>query len=429
MSKQASAASTPEEVIRAAISAANVLQSGVEFPPFLIKAFPFGSIFTGFWTSKKGGDLAGPVTFYQFTGSTGPFLPLGDYMCCAPDEQPLVLPDGVLLFAPAQTDPACLAHPLDFEWILDDHGSGNPDDITYWRMLPPPGYTSVGNAFATNKPDPNNYWCVKNDYLVAAGRKNFWSDEDQRWSHNGNTNIAVLPNGPPPDGQMWIAPPAFVSDEGGDAAWGLLASMAFLTIQPFDAPEPVYDAEVTSGQQTDRGLNKVAIVPYTAVPADAAFPQQALTSTFYFIGCEPLWNCDATLNTPAGGYYGVTKTVGVTTTESVTFSAETSFTIDCNVGLQFEELSLGASGSLTQSFTLTTEASTTGNTESQTTVNVNFPNAQLVAIWSLLKQVQVFRSDGSLMAAVNYYTPNQRMICSPTDSRPIEGSASEAVPA
>ena len=149
----AGATQTPEDVVRTAIAAGNFISAGTLFPPFLIKTIPLADNFTNVWTSQFGGDKAGPVSFYKYTGANGPFLPLGDVAYCAPTECPLVLPDGLLVFAPGPDDPACLAHPTGFEWILDDKGSGNPQDLTYYRMVPPDGYVAVGNCFSNGVPD------------------------------------------------------------------------------------------------------------------------------------------------------------------------------------------------------------------------------------------------------------------------------------
>jgi hypothetical protein len=405
--------SQADGLVQAAILSKSFSQDGVEYLPFRVKSFSFQDSFTNIWA---GGVLFGNmISFYQYSGSNGEYCPLGDVAATGPFPE-AIPPLGVLLFAPASGHPQALAHPVDFQWILDDHGSGNDRDVSYWRLVPPEGYTAVGIAFGAGKPNVNNYWCVKNQHCVPAGRRGFWSDQGAGWEHNGDLTAPTLP-GVPTDGSMYLVPPTVVSDEGGDPTWVLKAKMALLDLEAFDCPAPVYDPNVESGQETTRGLQKpVVIVPYTAVPADQAFPNQALTSPFYFVACEPFWHCDTTLSTPQGGYEQVTQTVGVTDAYSQTFSQETSFTIDCNVGLQFGDAagSLGASASLTQSFTLTTETSKSSSSENQTTQNVNFPNSNLVAVWSRQKHIKVFRTDASQVSSAPYSTKDQRLISAPS---------------
>lgn len=412
--------SDADAAVRKAIGLLN-LSNGMEFSPFLIKTVNFAQNFLPFWQNNYSGDLAYPIEFYWYCGSNsnpgpnGPFLPLGDTIVTAPKEYPLNPPIGFLLFAPGNADPSCLAHPTDFVWILDDHGSGNDHDVIYWRMIPPEGYTAVGNVFHPDgRPDVNDYWCVKNDYLTNAPNVNVWSDQGTRWSHNGNLQAPVLPSGLPDDGSMWLVPPTLMSSEGGDPTWVLKTQLPSLNVQAFDPPDPAYDKNVSSGQQTDCGLQSVAIVPYTVVPADAAYPNQALSSPFYFVACEPFWKCNSTWSTPVGGSETITQTVGVSQTDSRTFTQETSFTIDCNVGLQFDIANFGGGASLTQSFTLTTETSTTGSTETQTSVSVNFPNSNLVAVWSRQKQIKLFRTDGTEVSSVVYSTNDWRLVAAPS---------------
>ena len=53
----------------------------------------------------------------------------------------------------------------------------------------------------------------------------------------------------------------------------LVGPQAMLPILPFDPPDPPDDPKIVSGATTTYGLGPVAIVPYTAVPADAGYPE------------------------------------------------------------------------------------------------------------------------------------------------------------
>ena len=209
-----------------------------------------------------------------------------------------------MLFAPDDDGRDIFAHPTGFTRIVSDAGSHNSHDVVYYRMTPPPGYESVGICFTNGElPNANNYWCVNRKYLQVVDSVEAWSDQNAHWmSYNGSLNAATFarPAGSPPattdlasDDNILILPPTYLSvqDLANERAYALVGQQAMLPVLPFDPPDPPDDPKITSGATTTYGLGRVAIVPYTAVPADAWYGQQAINSPFYFIASEPYWEC------------------------------------------------------------------------------------------------------------------------------------------
>jgi len=380
--------------VASAIKNGNYAIEGVTFEPFRLRTIE--GTFDNIWDSDSGT----PITFFRSNGKGGAYLPLGDIALVGLDTGAPTAPGAHFLFAPSG-DPSVLAHPTGFSWILDDHHSGNPRDLGYFKMNPPANYTALGIAFNDSHdspPDPSHYWCVRSDLVRAVAAANVWSDHGQSWSHNGNLNVAVLNIEPPPEPSMYFVPPTFLSDEGGSPAFALVMQQADLPITPFDPVFPTFDPTISSGDETAFGLTSVKIMPYTAVTDPGVIDRPV----FYYIAAEPYWLCTQSLPTAGGGIIEVSTTVGTSTTQSAGFTSETSMTVSAEVGVEYGAASAKASASYTQSFSTTKEHSVTGSTEVQQTISLNFPAQPRTWVWERQTQIAVFRDDTSQLTPVTY---------------------------
>ena len=155
--------------------------------PIQVKQSNWG--FQAIWQSIAG-DW--PVEFFQYTpyNATDDFAVLGDYIAVGTDWPPKNPGDFAWSYLPDPSCPWSLAHPVDFTWLLDDAGSGIAMDVNYWWPVAPPNYWALGVCFTPNdKPNPQNYWCVHNDFVFPTSQSVlFWSDSGQGWQHDGNLN-------------------------------------------------------------------------------------------------------------------------------------------------------------------------------------------------------------------------------------------------
>jgi hypothetical protein len=159
---------------------------------------PFQMQQGGNWSTIWETDQGQPIQFQKYWGPgvSQSFLPLGDAAFTDSHSSPW-------LYAPGPAAPNALAHPIDFTWILDDAGSGNPQSIDYWWPIAPSGYVAMGVCFAPKdvKPDPGSYWCVHQRHCVPAPEAAFWNDQGQGWKHhNGNLLVPTMPTPAPPNG-------------------------------------------------------------------------------------------------------------------------------------------------------------------------------------------------------------------------------------
>ena len=85
-----------------------------------------------------------------------------------------------VLFSQKKSKPGALVNPTSFSLVWKDSGSGADKDVAIYRMVAPSDYTCLGgvamNSWST-LPDPLNYCCVKNEYLVQADTKETWNDK------------------------------------------------------------------------------------------------------------------------------------------------------------------------------------------------------------------------------------------------------------
>lgn len=411
--------------IRAAIKAANHAVTGVAFEPFRLKVEPPAS-FQEVWTALFPW-IAQNVTFYAYKGGAADaYRPLGD-ICVAGAggggpfavKAQVPMTDGVLVVAPGDSDPDALRHPLDFTFVLNDHGSRNPQDISYWRMQPPDGYSALGICFGAAKPDPANYWCVKTEYLASVSTTEVWTDAGTRIAADGNIERPAFAGAMgSPDGQILILPQTVLShqDLANEPAWALCCQQAFLDIPEADPPDPQPVASVTSGSTTTTGLSKVAILPFTAV-ADANFPDQWQGSPFYYVAAQPYWACVWSESMPAGGSETFTLTVGVDQSHSTTFEESTSLTVSAETGCYLDGISAQVSVSYTQSFSLTTSTTTNNSTQTSDQLSITVPQAARAWLHQRHVKISVFRTNLSELSSIDYACQDH-LLLTPADTQP-----------
>jgi hypothetical protein len=405
------------QAVKAAITAANLGANGVNFGAFSALVVPTAGNFSDIYDG--GGDTS--LTFYQYQGTApSPWLPLGDIVGVPAGN----LAPGILFFAPG-SDPNAFAHPTGFTWLLDDSGSGDHRNVVYWGPVAPAGYVSLGICFTNSgdvAPNPANYWCVKQSYVLEVSSTTVWNDYHAHWHNNGNLLAPCFTASSPeiaPLGGILILPPTVGSAQAGFAPYALVGTQATLGVTPIPVPEPVYVDGITDiGDTTDCGLRgTVAVVPYTAVPADNLF-QQALASPFYYVATEPCWQCTMIQPTPQGGSVSVQETIGVSQTDAASFAQTTSMTVGAEFGAAYGGVSVGASVSMTDELRLETSTSATQSTEVTTTVTLNFPTQPITSVWQSQSLIQVFRSDGSPLSAVVYEDGFHNVRFEPTGMSP-----------
>ncbi|NET83174.1 MAG: Vps62-related protein [Moorea sp. SIO1F2] len=128
------------------------------------------------WSDRgSGADRDG--AFYRPVPTPG-FFVVGDY-----GQGNYGQPNGrVLCFKPLKN--SALANPVDFARIWKDTGSGAHRDGSFWRPIPPQGYSCIGDVVQEGyaKPYRPDYKCLHNDLISP------WSPEQTSfvWNDRGS---------------------------------------------------------------------------------------------------------------------------------------------------------------------------------------------------------------------------------------------------
>lgn len=365
----------------------------------------FTSQFTLRWNDQKsGGDYDG--AFWQPVPPTG-FKALGSIGVSGYGDA-----NGnfaALCVKEAHPGSGALKAPVKYDLVWADHGSGASRDGSCWRPVPPSGYVALGDVFANgyNAPSLDDVACVRAD-LVADGVIGTWI-----WDDTGT--------GSDRDFGAWQieAPVQYV-----DTTKGLIAVNSFVgaathskpssspvarclclpfPAEAFQEPEPpVLTSKSRPPAQTPREVDHIVWVPFTAVQD----PGQSLSwkvenSPFYQLQRQVwyellLFDDNRTSITQEQEH---SESVGVTTSQSQTFSVTTGVSVTAEGGVSF--LGTGGKVSATVSVELGYEHSTgIEQFHSKTvTVRLTTPSQTAAAVWAASYAFRLLRSDGAMIPA------------------------------
>jgi hypothetical protein len=261
----------PAGAISRAIVTTNYQQKGVPYGPFLMAAMgprdgytmgPIGG-YSGstphyeddgsFWTSQRG-DF--PISFYQndsgYNSNSGfdalvNGYPLGGVAVPQIPPSPVPAAPYCYYLAPAPGVPAAVAAATDMPWVLDDHGSHNPGDVTYHWATAPDGFHALGTAFWWDNDATMHKGgaCVAAAFLEPGVKVPFWSDTGQDWSHDGNLSQVRLAPTTAPTAQLRFSAGTLISEEAvSDGTFDcaprtLVADAPMLPVPGAGPPSPV----------------------------------------------------------------------------------------------------------------------------------------------------------------------------------------------
>lgn len=404
----------PDRSILEAIKAANYAQNGAPFAPFLMK-FAARADFNVIWSSERG-DTA--IDFYRYSGSrTDGFLPLGDYAIT--DRVPFGK-QPIMLLAPDANNPGALAHPVDFEWILDDAGSGNSNDISYWWPIAPEGYQAVGVVFGADKPATQNYWCVNNSFLQNVGTQGNWSDSGSHWKHHDGSLSSPAINATAPSNSLFLTPTTFLSNEysgntGSAKAFCLVVDKLFLPMPTLTPTQPSYADTFGIGSATPQSVVNVAVIPASVV-VDHSVGAEPDAAPFYYLAGQSSFLCTNAFSAPSGGKYSKEIAIGTTAISSKAFQETNGVTVSASVGIAAGDKG-GFNAQLSVSYTyemqVTTSDSLQNDTRTTEAIELNVSPSNRVLMWQKNVEFVTIRTDGTRMVNAVYGTQETALTAKP----------------
>jgi len=298
-----------------------------------------------------------------------------------------------------------LAQPTGYSRIWKDSGSGADKDGSCWRPIAPSGYVALGDVFAQGHdtaPPLSAATCVRADLTHSAISGDFiWDDKD---------------TGSDQDFGAWMvaAPANFV-----DPTLGLIAANTFVGVTshtapttnpvlnvlmlPFpvivgqDPPEPTLTSFSAPPASTASVVDRTVVVPFTAITDPSQSVQWKVAhSAFYQLqrtACYDLVIFEHN-NTSVSQTKSQAITVGVSSSESSTFSASTGISVTAEAGIEFIA---DAKVSATVSMELGFQTSTSVTQLQSTTVtrSLVIPAQTAAALWVTSYSLQAIRADGA----------------------------------
>lgn len=409
----ADAPTSPGSAIVEAIQAADYKNKGAPFEPFLMK-FATQDDFSRVWSSGRGT----PIAFYRYNGNRqDDFLPLGDYASRDPDHFDK---QAIMLLKPDALHPDALKHPDDFTWILDDAGSGNDRDISYWWPTAPAGYQALGVMFGANKPNREHYWCVKNEYLQEIATTGFWSDSGQNWKHHDGSLSQPAINATAPSDRLFLQPTTFLSNQwtgrsGSAHAFGLVVDKLMLPISSATPVAPKYDDSVTDGSATAQSVVNVAVIPASVI-TDRSGGAAPGSAPFYYLAGLSSFQCTKAFAAPSGGTYNLEISIGTSTISSKAFQETNGVTVSASVGIAAGDKG-GPSAQLSVCYNyemqITTSQSVQNDTCTKESIQLNLPCSDRVLMWQRNVEFVTLRTDGTRMISAVYGTKETALTAKP----------------
>ncbi|MCB9758887.1 MAG: Vps62-related protein [Alphaproteobacteria bacterium] len=302
----------------------------------------FTSTFDLLWNDKKsGGKYNGgywkpvPPAGFHALGSLG----LSNY----DDPNGKV---GVLCVKETRSGSGALARPLSYERIWKDSGSGARKNGSCWRPVPPAGYVALGDVFQSghnDAPSLDDVMCVRQD-LTYDGKvgDRIWTDKGTGSDKDFGSWEVITPDAFLDSERGLFAPNTFIgraSHDKPDA--GDVVHVLNLLIPAHQVPEPE-PPELTSRarppSETTPQIDRVITVPYTAIQDDSKDTAWKLeNSPFYEVEREInysllLFDDNRTSTTQV---QKDTIAVGVTKSQSETFSQKTGISVTAESGVSF----------------------------------------------------------------------------------------------
>lgn len=240
-----------------------------------------------------------------------------------------------------------LSPPEDYVKIWDDSGSGADDNCSVWKPVPPEGYVALGVVaqLGYTKPDTDLIRCVKSEY-TATGKVGswVWDDSGSGGSYDFSAFRVEAPDAPNSPGYAYLVPEtiigvnSYTKPSSHEVCNVLNIKLPLVTDLNDSAYAPVLESYDEPEKYTDTYLAKVVAVPFTLVVDDSYSLHEKVTEfPIYRIRREEYYTNQYFYNNRYGSTpitHTVTDTVGISETESETYSVNVGLKITTESGCE-----------------------------------------------------------------------------------------------
>lgn len=239
-----------------------------------------------------------------------------------------------------------------FTWIWDDSGSGADDNGSFWMPAAPEGYYPLGSCGVSGWGDPSSTKAavvVKDidgtgvlsppeDYVQV------WDDSGSGGSYDFSAFRVEAPDAPNSPGYAYLVPEtiigvnSYTKPSSHEVCNVLNIKLPLVTDINDSAYAPVLESYDEPEKYTDTYLAKVVAVPFTLVVDDSYSLHEKVTEfPIYRIRREEYYTNQYFYNNRYGSTpitHTVTDTVGISETESETYSVNVGLKITTESGCE-----------------------------------------------------------------------------------------------
>jgi hypothetical protein len=300
-----------------------------------------------------------------------------------------------------------LAAPTDYERIWIDSGSGANRDGSFWKPIAPEGYVALGVvAFGGwgNKPSSDAIRCVRKEFTANAKIGNMvWIDRETGADVDFGSWEVAPPDAPNAPGKAYLKPGTFVAhtSHGAPSSHPALNVLNVKLPVLTDMSDANYAPRLNSydepPENTDSYLAKVIAVPFTLIVDNAnSLSWKVNNSPIYRIRWEEYYKNQFFYNNRDGSSpikHTVKDTVGISKTESETYSHNVGISISSEFGCELIGGSVTVELSYEFGYETTTEFS--AFEEHEVSREVEIPAKKTGCLWQKTTKFSLMRNSNN----------------------------------
>jgi hypothetical protein len=381
------------------------------YSPFVLETndllITFVDNFTLRWNDHGSGGTYDGSFFHPVT--TNGFRALGS-LACGPHGYPN--PNGTYAIMVVKAKPGhedALAEPVGYQLIYNDHGSGADMYGSFWRPIPPDGYTALGTVVANNtwnQPSLSDVVCVRSDLTMIGEATDFiYNDHGTGASMYLSCWKIDQPAAGPHD-HAYLTTGTFVGvgnwtqPSTDPVMYVLKVDLPTLAEAPYQTFVPKLDGYDTPPEETVPMMAKAMLVPCSIINDgvyNGNIGWQVANSPFYRLERQVYYkllyhNHNQTSEVQTNS---VLIRSGITTTESDRIWNETSISISVEAGLSFKAFSGKITATVSHTFGYETQTSVAELQEKEVTSSINTPPGKAAALWQQYNRYILYRHNGT----------------------------------
>ena len=366
----------------------------------------FVDSFTLRWNDHgSGGDNDG--SFFHPVTSNG-FRAVGS-LGCGPDGYPD--PNGTYAIMVVKAKPGhedALAEPTGYELIYNDRNSHAYMYGSFWRPIPPDGYTALGTVVADNTWDPpslGDVVCVRSDLTTLAESGNFIYDDRNTGADMYLSCWKIDQPTTGPHDMAYLATGTFV----GVGNWDRPFIDPVLFVLKVDMPTlaeasdqnfiPKLTSCGTPPEETVPMMARAMLVPCSIIndlTYNGNIGWQVANSPLYRLERQIFYklqyhNYNQTSEVQTNN---VTIRSGITTTESERIWDETSISVSVELGLSIMSIPTKVTGTISNTFGYETQTSVAELQEKEVSTSINTSPGKAAALWQKYTRFTLYRHNG-----------------------------------